>query len=118
MTSKVFERRYYGTQMNNNGHDMATLWLERSRDNGNTVWSGGVTFAERTDYGYRTTVFDNVSWRTHLDTAPRACKRRDFAACKMLYTLAATDPDTRNALNGMCVYANVCADLESEVWTR
>lgn len=118
MIKNVFKQRYYSTRTNDNGHNVATFWVSRERANGGTRWRGGVTFGTTTKYGTVTNAFDGISWQTVLDCAPRACKSRDMNACKTLYALATSNDNTRNALEGMNVYADVYEDTKCEVWTR
>lgn len=122
MATRVFERRYYGTT-NDNGHNVAEFWVSRERENGETVYTGGVSFGSRVDGGHgyrvvRTKCFDGISFVTDLEYAPRASKKRDNSACKNLYTFAGTQDNVVAALEGMGVYGDVYDDSARKVWER
>lgn len=111
--TRIFETTY---RSNKTSTSVVTLWVNRRRENGATIWSGGVTFGTVSNGWTTTTAYDGKSWTTTLSMATRATKRRDNAACAALYETALTHVTTPDVLKDMGVYETVCADADSEVW--
>lgn len=111
--TRIYERTYYSDETPSR---VATFWINRRRENGATVWNGGVTFGTHADGYTTTTAFDGKSWTTALSLATRATKRRDNAACATLYDLALTHITTPDVLKDMGVYEYVCFDSDNRTW--
>lgn len=115
-TTHVFERSYYANNGSETPNRVVTFWANRTRENGATVWRGGVTFATHDGVCITTTAYDGVSWTAALNIAPRATKRRDNDACVSLYATALNNITTYDVLKDMGVYDAVLEDANNEVW--
>lgn len=111
--TKIYECTYYANDASNR---VVTLWVNRRRENGATIWNGGVTYGTLSNGCATTTAYDGKSWTTTLNLATRATKRRDNAACETLYGLVLTHITTPDVLKEMGVYNAVCADADNRVW--
>lgn len=110
--TRIFETTYNSDVSNH----VATFWVNRRRENGATIWSGGVTFGTVSNGCTTATAYDGKSWTTALAMATRATKRRDNAACAALYETALTHVTTPDVLKDMGVYDAVLADANNRVW--
>lgn len=114
-TTHVFKTSYY-SKSNEAPNRVATFWVTRRRENGATIWSGGVTFGTHADGCTTVTAYDGKSWHATLNIAPRATKRRDNETCTSLYATALTHITTPDVLKDMGVYDAVLADANNRVW--
>lgn len=115
-TKHVFERSYYNNNSDEPNNRVVTLWVNRRREDGFTVWTGGVTFGAIAEGWTTRTAYDGVSWTTEVAFSARATRRRDNAACATLYNLVLTHISTPDVLKDMGVYDAVCADADGRVW--
>lgn len=115
-TTNVFKRSYYSNKSDETPNRVVTFWVSRRRENGATIWSGGVTFGTHDDICTTVTAYDSKSWHATLNIATRATKRRDNETCKSLYATALTHTHTPDVLKEMGVYDAVLADSRNEVW--
>lgn len=110
METMVYRKAYRGNVICN-GHNAAIFWVSRERENGRTVWRGGVTFGLCTDNVMSYRCFDSTSWKTTLQGAARASKTRDNAAVDMLHSIIFDNEQTVDELAQMNVYKDVYNDV-------